>query len=539
MQKLTFNHIEIIFDVGNLCLIEHECDEYSLQANGTDYDELDSEFRINANWGLDRIDQENLPLDKAPYSSYFNGLGSNIYILDTGINKDHFEFQGNRDVRTIFSAINSEPIEGDFNGHGTHVASSSAGLTVGVAPGANIYAVKVLSGGGGGSTTGVIKGIAQAVKHSRGEPSVLSMSLGGGRSTAMNAAVQAAAREKNIVVVVAAGNENSHCNGVSPASAGGNGKSTNGYSTITVGSSTIDDTKSSFSNYGECVDIWAPGQSIYGAWKGGNDRYKTISGTSMATPHVSGSAALYLDKFMGDKELAIKELFLDTRHGIIEGIKHRRTPNEFIQIPKQGNISRPPTVPPTFRPTSPQPLVWVKGMDNSVDFSMSSFGPDIGEFQFIDNHMVLSEDDGCTFKKRPNWKNNVIVIPRGNCLFFDKVKHAQRAGAKGVLISLVDPRARLFSPGYYGSGTVKIPSAMVRYEVFKYMSTIDDDMIRGAFGTPGPNWKPDDGEEEEEEEEEENFEECMNRCNGLRRRRYRRRCRRRCRKTNGLFIPDE
>ena len=234
----------------------------------------------NATWGLDRSDQRNLPLNG---DYVYDTTASNVYtyVIDTGVRPNHNDF-GNR-VVSGFTAINDGRGSNDCNGHGTHVAGTVAGSTWGIAKAARIVPVRVLGCNGSGTNAGVIDGMDWvAANHIK--PAVANMSLGGGASTATDNAV-ANMRNAGVTVVVAAGNENQNACNVSPARAA---------AAITVGSTTSSDTRSNFSNWGSCVDISAPGSSITSAWYTSNSATNTISGTSMAAPHVAGIAALYL-----------------------------------------------------------------------------------------------------------------------------------------------------------------------------------------------------------------------------------------------------
>ncbi|MCK6552872.1 S8 family peptidase, partial [Myxococcota bacterium] len=237
--------------------------------------------QTGATWGLDRIDQAALPLDSSYTYADSAGNGVRAYVVDTGINASHVEFTGR--VLPGYDFVDNDGDPTDCNGHGTHVAGTVAGTTYGVAKAANVIAVRVLGCSGSGSTSGVIAGVdwvaANAVL-----PAVANMSLGGTASTSLDDAVQRAINA-GVTFVVAAGNENTNaCNG-SPSRAP---------NAITVGSTTNTDARSSFSNYGTCLDIFAPGSSITSAWYTSNTATDTISGTSMASPHVAGAAALYL-----------------------------------------------------------------------------------------------------------------------------------------------------------------------------------------------------------------------------------------------------
>lgn len=208
------------------------------------------------------------------------GRGVSAYILDTGVLYSHNEFPNTGS--NCFSAINNEACGTDRNGHGTHVAGTVAGRTYGVAPAATLIDVKVLSGSGSGTNAGVIAGVDFTARDCSGDCTG-NMSLGGGVSTALNNAVIAAANG-GVSMVLASGNSNADACRSSPAGAGG-AQSAN---VITVNSSDNNNRRSSFSNWGTCTDVFAPGSNILSAWIGSNTASRTISGTSMASPHVAG-----------------------------------------------------------------------------------------------------------------------------------------------------------------------------------------------------------------------------------------------------------
>lgn len=236
-------------------------------------------------WGLTRIAEAKMSLDGFYSAPTTAGRGVVNYIIDTGVYLAHNDFQGR--ARFGFKATPSWS-DTDANGHGTHVASTVAGAAYGVARQSEIVAVKVLGDNGSGSTAGVIAGVDYAIGNSQttGKPSVINMSLGGGYSAAMNGAVDAAV-DANVATVVAAGNSNADACNASPASAD---------EVLSVGSTDIgvseSDIRSYFSNYGPCVDVFGPGSDITAAWIGSPSAIRTISGTSMASPHVAGVAAL-------------------------------------------------------------------------------------------------------------------------------------------------------------------------------------------------------------------------------------------------------
>jgi subtilisin family serine protease len=243
------------------------------------------ETQSGATWGLDRIDQRDLPLSTT-YVFNARGTGVSAYIIDTGIRTTHSEFGGRASVGV--DAVGDGQNGNDCNGHGTHVAGTVGGTTWGVAKDVRLFAVRVLDCGGSGTWSGVIAGI-DWVTTNHLSPAVANMSLGGGYSAAVNTAVTNSINS-GVTYAIAAGNGDIFGNPVdacnqSPASTP---------AAITVGATTSTDTEASWSNYGTCVDIYAPGVSITSSWNGSDTDTRTISGTSMATPHVAGASALYL-----------------------------------------------------------------------------------------------------------------------------------------------------------------------------------------------------------------------------------------------------
>lgn len=235
----------------------------------------------NATWGLDRIDQRDLPLS-GTYTYNADGTGVRAYIIDTGILASHNDFGGR--VTSGFTAISDGRGTVDCNGHGTHVAGTTGGSTYGVAKNVTLVPVRVLDCQGSGSTSGVIAGVDWVTANNNGAAAVANMSLGGGASSTLDTAVSNSIAS-GITYAVAGGNDNANACNYSPARVG---------SAITVGATTSTDARASYSNFGNCLDVFAPGSSITSAWYTSNTATNTISGTSMASPHVAGVAALIL-----------------------------------------------------------------------------------------------------------------------------------------------------------------------------------------------------------------------------------------------------
>lgn len=284
--------------------------------------------QTGATWGIDRTDQRSLPLNGS-YTYNTDGSTVDAYIFDTGIRTDHVEFNGRR--RSGYDAYAG--VSNDLNGHGTHVAGTVGGTLYGIAKRVNLVAVKVLGDSGSGTLSGVVAGVDWAAGDHTTKPAVGNMSLGSGFSQTVNDAVKRAVAD-GIVMVVAAGNDNANAANYSPAST---------LEAITVGATTSTDARASYSNFGSVLDIFAPGSSITSAWYTSSTATYTISGTSMASPHVAGVAALYLEAFPGS-----------TPDQVSQGLKTAATPNVVTSAGTgspnlllfSGNFSAPPPPPP-------------------------------------------------------------------------------------------------------------------------------------------------------------------------------------------------
>src|SRR5688500_12591191 len=275
-------------------IYQHALNGFAVNMSEADAEALSQDFRVkfveedsvvtadatqtNPPWGLDRIDQRSRPLN-AIYTFNWTGSGVTAYVIDTGIRTAHDQFGGR--AANVFDAFGGNGQ--DCHGHGTHVAGTIGGSNFGVAKSVQLRGVRVLNCSGSGSNSGVIAGV-DFVRLNHVASAVANMSLGGGASSALDTAVNNL-HNANVSIAVAAGNNNgaNACN-VSPARAA---------NAITVGSTTQTDARSSFSNIGTCVDIFAPGSGVLSAWWTSNTATATLSGTSMASPHVAGAAALY------------------------------------------------------------------------------------------------------------------------------------------------------------------------------------------------------------------------------------------------------
>lgn len=273
--------------------------------------------QTGATWGIDRIDQRALPLN-GTYNYNYTGAGVTAYIIDTGILTNHSEF-GNR-ATSGYDAVDGALPATDCNGHGTHVAGTVGGATYGVAKGVSLVAVRVLDCAGSGTTTGVIAGVDWVTSNHTTGAAVANMSLGGGLSTALDTAVANSIAD-GVTYAIAAGNSNRDACKYSPARVP---------TAITVGATTNTDARASYSNYGACLDIFAPGSSITSAWYTSTTATNTISGTSMATPHVAGAAALYKGANLGATPQQVRDALVNNSTLGVVGNEGRNSPDKLL-----------------------------------------------------------------------------------------------------------------------------------------------------------------------------------------------------------------
>jgi len=317
---LTQEQLDAEMSTGHIKYIERDQIMHASQS---------CKIQNNAVWGLDRISEVQIDLD-GQYHYEKDGTGVVAYIIDTGILTTHTEFTGRATWGANFV---NDGRNTDCNGHGTHVAGTVGGTLYGVAKKVTLVAVKVLGCTGSGTNAGVISGIQWAASNRNGRPGVANMSLGGGKSQATNDAV-AAAVKSGLTFAVAAGNENQDACNVSPASEP---------LAITVGATTVSDqgqdsqfdSRSSFSNYGKCVKLLGPGSLIKSAWYTSNTATNTISGTSMASPHVCGAAAVVLGANPTFTPAQVQKALVDgATNGVIDllcaNTACRATPNKML-----------------------------------------------------------------------------------------------------------------------------------------------------------------------------------------------------------------
>ncbi len=352
-----------------------------------------------ATWGIDRIDQNALPLD---INYTYNNDGSNVtvYIIDTGINFNHIDF-GGRASRGV-DEVTVGGSAADCNGHGTHVSGTVGGAIYGVAKNVSLVAVRVLNCQGSGTTSGVVAGI-DWVTANRVLPAAANMSLGGGFSTTLNQAV-ARAVASGVTFAVAAGNSTANACNSSPSSEP---------SAITVGATDINDGFAYFSNFGSCVDINAPGVNITSDWYSSNTATNTISGTSMATPHVTGAAALYLSANLSATPAdVVSALTTNATSGAISSVP-AGTVDLLLYTAFIGSGAPPPPPPPPPPPTTTSTASFTKscsGFTCSFDATSSS-GATSYDWNFGDGATASAVTTSHTFVGRHSYTVTLTTQP--------------------------------------------------------------------------------------------------------------------------------
>ncbi|NGO75656.1 S8 family serine peptidase [Streptomyces sp. YC504] len=303
-------------------------------------------FKISAtqpnppSWGLDRIDQKTLPLNQSYTYPDKAGEGVTVYVIDTGVRITHSDFGGRASYG--YDAIDNDNTAQDGHGHGTHVAGTVAGGSYGVAKKAKVVGVRVLNNSGSGTTAQVVAGIDWVTRNAV-KPAVANMSLGGGADSAIDTAVRNSIAA-GITYAVAAGNESTDASTRSPARVA---------EAITVGATTSSDAKASYSNYGSVLDLFAPGSSITSAWNTSDTATNSISGTSMASPHVAGAAAIHQSLNPSATPAQTRDaLVAATSTGVVTS-PGTGSPNRLLQV--GGGTTNPPG----------------KAFDNATDYAIA------------------------------------------------------------------------------------------------------------------------------------------------------------------------
>jgi subtilisin family serine protease len=373
-----------------------------------------------ATWGLDRIDQRGRTLDqKYRYPDVTNKVSA--YIIDTGIRTSHSDFGGRARVGTdtIGDGRNGQ----DCHGHGTHVAGTVGGTRWGVAKSVDLYAVRVLSCTGSGSNAGVIGGVDWVTANAR-KPAVANMSLGGGASPALDQAVRRSIAS-GVTYALAAGNENQDACRVSPARTA---------EAITVGATTTADARSPYSNWGTCVDIFAPGSSIMSAWNTNDTATNTISGTSMASPHVAGGAAVYLGLNPGATPQQVRDALVGkATDGAISG-PGTGSPNKLLYI--DGGGGGDPQPPPG------------KSFENDADVAIPDAGP-LGPGQAVESTINVTGIPGnapATLKVgvdivHPYIGDLVVTLIAPDGTAFSPALHNRAGGSADNIVKTVEVNA--------------------------------------------------------------------------------------------------
>ncbi|MCX4507950.1 S8 family peptidase [Streptomyces anulatus] len=275
--------------------------------------------QTNAPWGLDRIDQPNLPLNGTFTYPDSAGVNTTVYVLDTGVRITHQDIVGR--ASNGYDFVDNDNVAQDGNGHGTHVATTAAGTVYGVAKKAKIVAVRVLNNSGSGTTAGVIAGV-DWITANHVASSVANVSLGGGPSTTLDNAVRRSIAS-GVTYSIAAGNSNAPASGFSPARV---------ETALTVGATTRTDARATYSNHGPLVDLFAPGSDITAGWATSDTATYTGNGTSFAAPHVAGAAAVYLTNHPGSSPAVVGTALVNgATSNVLTGIG-TGSPNKLLRL---------------------------------------------------------------------------------------------------------------------------------------------------------------------------------------------------------------
>jgi subtilisin family serine protease len=345
-----------------------------------------SDTQTNAPWNLDRIDQRDRPLNTT-YTYSANGTGVGAYILDTGIYRLHSEFGGLTNSRVGLGPDFVGGNGADCNGHGTHVAGTVGGATYGVAKNVFIISVRVLGCDGSGSTSGIVGGI-DWVRANHGTKAVANLSLGGPVNQALDDAVRNLINS-GVITVVAAGNENADALTKSPARV---------KQAITVGASDINDARASFSNFGNAVDVFAPGVNVTSAWL--NNGFNTISGTSMAAPHVTGVVAQYLQNSFNPTQKTVQDVLITNGSWLKIANPGSQSPNIFLY---SASFNYGDTLKPFLR------YWYAAGTDHFYTNSWDEIGAGNGQWQIsaVDGYFYTTQISG-TIPLYRYWNSSTV-----------------------------------------------------------------------------------------------------------------------------------
>ena len=442
-------------------------------------------------WGLDRIDQRTLPLN-SNFTTTADGTGVDVYVVDTGINSTHIDF-GSR-VRAGVSTVTGDTgSTNDCYGHGTHVAGTIAGTTFGIAKSATLIPVRVMNCLGTGSYTDIIDGLNWIIAdHVATKPAIVNMSIGGGVSKALDDAVQGVIND-GIVVAVAAGNSSTDACNSSPSRAP---------NAITVGATGNTDAKASYSNTGTCLDIFAPGSNITSDYIGSNTATALMSGTSMATPHVAGVAAVLFGRYPASTPTQIAAMLRTSATPNVVLSAGTGSPNYLLYLDPLGGpiVAPPPPTPPTpVAPSAPTGIVITPSSGSlSVKFTAGAAGTSP-----ITNYKY-SLDGGATWTTRSpiSTLSPVIISGLANGTTYSVSLHAvslvgDGAASTAISASLANaPAAPTIGTATAATGrkaTVRWTigsnggSAITKHEVTAYLGTSPTSVakatVNGATGT--------------------------------------------------------